>query len=250
MSCISETETVPRRGRWVAFALLAAVALLPDAAHAAAPAESRPPSIEVSAEGQVDVPPDLATLDFGVTTEAPTAAAAARENSVRMEAVLAAVRRLLGADARITTGSYTLHANQTSPRDGSPPKVTGYTARNVVQLKTKALGRLGETIDTAVKAGANQVQRIAFSLSDETAPRREALRIAVARAKEKAQTIASALGVQANAVHSLVEQDVGGPRPLMRQATAMYAESAALTPVEPGHVEVRARVVLTMEIAR
>ena len=68
MSCISETESVPRRGRWAAFALLAAVALLPDAAHAAAPAESRPPSIEVSAEGQVDVPADLAALDFGVAT--------------------------------------------------------------------------------------------------------------------------------------------------------------------------------------
>jgi hypothetical protein len=241
-----ENRMIPR----VAARVLLAAILLPAAPLYAAAPESRPPSIEVTAEGQVDVPADVAALDFGVATEAPTAAAAARQNSERMEAVLAAVRRLLGADARITTGSYTLHANQTSPRDGSPPKVTGYTARNVVQLKTKDLARLGETIDTAVKAGANQVQRIAFSLSDETAPRREALRIAVARAKEKAQTIASALGVQANAVHSLVEQDVGGPRPLMRQATAMYAESAALTPVEPGHIEVRARVVLTMEIAR
>jgi hypothetical protein len=212
-------------------------------------ADPRPPSIEVTAEGHVDVAPDLAVLDFGVSTQAPTAAAAARENSVRMEAVLAAVRKLLGADARISTGSYTLHTNQTQPRDGSPPKVTGYTARNVVQLKMKALGRVGETIDTAIKAGANQVQRIAFTLNDESAPRQEALRIAVTRAREKAQTIAKALGVEARTVHTLVEQDVGSPRPLMR-ASAMFAESAVQTPVEAGQIEVRARVVLTMEIAR
>ena len=212
-------------------------------------AEPRPPSIEVTAEGHVEVAPDLAVLDFGVSTQAPTAAQAARENSARMDAVLKTVRQLLGADVRISTGSYSLHTNQTQPRDGSPPKVTGYTARNVVQLKMKALERVGETIDTAIKAGANQVQRIAFTLSDERAPRQEALRIAVSRAREKAQTIAKALGVEARTVYTLVEQDVGSPRPLMR-AAAMYAESAVQTPVEAGQIEVRARVMLTMEIAR
>ena len=224
----------------------AALLLLQHAPYAEA-AEARPPSIEVTAEGHVEVAPDLAILDFGVATQAPTAAEAARENSKRMEAVLAAVRKLLGTDARISTGSYTLHTNQTQPRDGSAPKITGYTARNVVQLKTKALTGVGEVIDAAVRAGGNQVQRIAFTLSDESGPRQEALRIAVARAREKVQTIASALGVKASRVHRLVEQEVGAPRPLMR-AAAMYAESAAQTPVEAGQVEVRARVVLTMEI--
>ena len=229
------------------YCTLAALTLL-HGSYAGA-AETRRPSIEVTAEGQVEVAPDLAMLDFGVSTQAPTAAEAARENSVRMEAVLAAVRKLLGRDARISTGSYTLHTNQTQPRDGSPPKVTGYTARNVVQLKMQALPRVGETIDAAIKAGANQVQRITFTLRDESAPRQEALRIAVARAREKAQTIAKALDVQARTVYTLVEQETGGPRPLMR-AAAMYAESAAQTPVEAGQIEVRARVVLTMEIER
>ena len=230
------------------FFLSIAAALLLHLPFAGA-AEPRPPSIEVTAEGHVEVAPDLAVLDFGVSTQAPTAAAAARENSARMDAVLKAVRQLLGDDARISTGSYSLHTNQTQPRDGSPPKVTGYTARNVVQLKTKALDRVGETIDTAIKSGANQVQRIAFTLSDESVPRQEALRIAVARAKEKAQTIAKALGVEARTVYTLVEQETGGPRPLMR-AAAMYAESAVQTPIEAGQIEVRARVALTMEIAR
>ena len=219
------------------------------APHAAAP-ESRPPLIEVTGEAQVEVPPDLAVLDFGVATQAPSAAVAARQNSERMEAVLAAVRKRLGADARITTGSYTLQTNYTSPRDGSPPKVIGYTASNIVQLKTRALTRVGETIDAAIEAGANQVQRIVFTLSDDTTARRDALRLAVARARDKTQTIASALGVKAGPVYSLIEQEVGGVRPLMRQATAMSIESAAQTPVEPGQIEVRARVVLTTVIER
>lgn len=226
-------------------------ALMLVCAHAeAATFEPRPSSIEVTAEAQVEAPPDLAVLDFGVATQAPTAAAAARQNSGRMEAVLSAVRKRLGADARITTGSYTLHTNYTSPRDGSAPKVTGYTASNVMQLKTKALARVGETIDAAIEAGANQVQRIAFTLSDDTAPRRDALHMAVMRAREKTQTIASALGVKTGPVYSLVEQEIGGVRPLMRQAAAMSMESAVQTPVEPGQLEVRARVVLTTTIER
>jgi uncharacterized protein YggE len=216
----------------------------------AATFEPSPPSIEVTAEAYVEAPPDLATLDFGVSTQASTAAVAARQNSDRMEAVLSAVRKRLGADARITTGSYTLHTNYTSPRDGSAPKITGYTASNVVQLKTKALARVGETVDAAIEAGANQVQRIAFTLSDDTVPRRDALRMAVMRAREKTQAIASALSVKTGPVYTLVEQEVGGVRPLMRQAAGMAMESATQTPLEPGHIEVRARVVLTTTIER
>ncbi|MES2562915.1 MAG: SIMPL domain-containing protein [Pseudomonadota bacterium] len=228
---------------------LAAFLLFHNAIHAAT-IESRPPLIEVTGDAQVEIPADLAVLDFGVATQAPSAAVAARQNSERMEAVLAAVRKRLGADARITTGSYTLQTNYTSPRDGSPPKVIGYTASNIVQLKTRALTRVGETIDVAIEAGANQVQRIVFTLSDDTTARRDALRLAVARARDKTQTIASALGVKAGAVYSLIEQEVGGVRPLMRQAAAMSIESAAQTPVEPGQIEVRARVVLTTAIDR
>lgn len=229
--------------------MIAALMLLHLPTVAAVP-ESRPPFIEVTADAQVEIPADLAVLDFGVATQATTAGVAARQNSERMEGVLAAVRKRLGADARITTGSYTLQTNYTSPRDGSPPKVVGYTASNIVQLKTRALTRVGETIDVAIEAGANQVQRIVFTLSDDTTARRDALRMAVARAREKTQTIASALGVKAGAVYSLVEQEVGGVRPLMRQAAAMSIESAAQTPVEPGQIEVRARVVLTTAIDR
>ena len=229
------------------FGLAALAAML--SGYAYAQGTEVKPAIEVTAEAQVEAAPDLAVLDFGVMTQAPTAAAAARENSERMQAVLQAVRKLHGADARISTGSYTLHTNQTAPRDGSPPRVTGYTARNVVSLKTKALDRVGETIDTAIKAGANQVQRIGFTLADERTPRHEALRLAVASAREKAQTIATALGVKASRVHRIVEQETGGVRPLMR-ASAMYAAESAPTPVEAGQIEVRARVTLTMEIDR
>lgn len=231
---------------------LAAAVLCVPALHAA-PAEVRPPStVEVTAESQVEVPADLAVLDFGVVTQAPTAAAAARQNSERMDGVLAAVRKALGAKAQLSTGTYSLRPDYAPPvpRDSGAPRVIGYTASNIVQLKTAELARLGDVIDLAIKAGANQVQRIAFTLNDSGAPHREALRDAVLKARGEAEAIAAAIGLKVTGVYSVVEQDTGVVRPLMREAMMARAESAPATPVEPGLIQVRARIVLTVEVAR
>lgn len=210
-------------------------------------------SIEVSAEGMVEVAADLALLDFGVVTQAETAAAASRENAKRMQAVLAAVRKVAGEKARLSTGTYSVRPVYATSREaGSPPRVTGYQVSNVVQLRTTDLPRVSEAIDAAIGAGANQVQRIGFSLASDEAPRREALTKAVTTARDKAQTIAAALGVKLGPVYSVVEQDTGRVQPLFRQSAALAAapESAPPTPVEPGEIEVRARVTMTYEIAR
>jgi uncharacterized protein YggE len=221
-------------------------ALAPMHTHAA---ELRPPNtIEVTAEAQVEVPADLALLDVGVVTQAETAAAASSENARRMEAVLGAVRKVMGKDARVSTGAYVIRPVYSPAREGGTPRITGYAVSNVVHLRSGALARVGDAVDAAVRAGANQVQRLAFTLADDESPRREALRAAVLKARERTQAIAAALGVKLGSVHSVVEQDVGMVRPL-RQAMAMSAESVPATPVEPGQVEVRARVVLTTEIA-
>ena len=107
---------------------------------------------------------------------------------------------------------------------------------------------MSEIIDAAVRAGANQVQRLAFTIADDEAAQREALRNAVVKARGDAQAIAAALGVKLGAIQSVVEQELGGARPLARQAFAAASDSAPATPIEPGQVEIRARVVLRTEM--
>ena len=208
-----------------------------------------PPYIEVTGEAEVKVAPDAAQLHFGVTTRADNAAAAAQQNATRMKAVLDAVRKALGSDAQIGTGTYSLRAEHSSPRDGTPARVIGYTASNIVRLETRELARLGELIDIATQAGANQVQRIVFILSDPAAAHRRALGDAVADARARAEAIAAALGVKPGPVQSAIEQEMGPIRPYMQDAVMARAEAAA-TPIEPGMVSVRSRVLLRIEIAR
>lgn len=208
-------------------------------------------SIEVTGEAEVEVAPDLAMLEFGVRTQAETAARAARDNAERTQAVLAALRKAVGAGTQIQTGSYTVRPNYSPPpRDGGPAQVTGYVATNTLQLKTGELARIGELIDIAIRAGANQVQRVAYSLRDPGAPRREALQNAASAARAKADTLAASLGLKVTGFHSLVEQDVGDFRPLMAQGAAFARAEAAATPIEPGLLTVRAKVVLTVLVAQ
>lgn len=207
-----------------------------------------PPYIEVTGEAETRVAPDTARLDFGVTTRADTAAAAAKQNASRMQAVFDAVRKALGAGAQIGTGTYSLRAEQSAPRDGTPARVTGYTASNIVRLETRELARLGEIVDIATQAGANQVQRVVFTLSDPSVAHRNALRDAVKDARAEAETIATALGAALGPVQSVTEQEMGSMRPLMYDAAVMRAEASA-TPIEPGMVSVRSRVLVRFQIS-
>jgi hypothetical protein len=155
---------------------------------------------------------------------------------------------LSGSDARVSTGTYSIRPVYAAPSQGAAPRVTGYSVSNVVHVRTNTLARVGEVLDAAVKAGANQVQRLMFTLADDARPRRTALERATLQARDKATTIAGALGLKPGAVHSVTEQDQGVVRPLAREAFAVQVDSAVTTPIEPGLIEVRARVVLSMEI--
>src|SRR5581483_10954738 len=126
-----------RGGRGVTRAWIALAALLAGVASAEeARDHPAPPAIRVVGEGRVTVKPDQAQLDVGVTTQAESAQAAGTQNARKVDAVLAAVKKTAGAGADIKTVGYSLSANYRYPKEGGQPAVTGYTASNVVQIRT------------------------------------------------------------------------------------------------------------------
>ncbi len=134
------------------------------------------------------------------------------------------------------------------PSRPSPPEISGYTARNTVEVTTGDLPSVGTLIDAAMQAGANNIQRLEFTLKDRHAARAQALREAAARARADADTIANALGVKIVRVLSAEEEREAPIRPVMMGMARM--EAAPATPIEPGKVEVRATVTLQVEVSR
>lgn len=207
------------------------------------------PSIRVTGDATVSVKPDQAEISIGVVTQAQAAQAAAMQNAQKQDAVIAELRKLLGADADVRTVSYSLSPNYRYPKEGGQPTISGYTATNVVLVKTSDLTQVGKVIDLATGTGANTIQSLRFTLKDELSARTKALQEASTKARAKSQAIASSLGLKIVRVLHVEEGGQVTGIPVNGRAFAELA-TGAQTPVEPGTIDVRATVTLTVEISQ
>jgi uncharacterized protein len=210
----------------------------------------RAPSITVNGEAMISAEPDQAQIDIGVVTQARSAPEASKENAERLSRVLAEVKKILGKGDEVKTSGYSLTPNYRYPQGGKP-EIVGYTASNTVRIKTNTLDLVGRLIDGSMQAGANNVNRLVFTLKDEQGAQLEALRQASAKAKVKAEAIAASLGLKIVRIASIIEGE-RTIQPVYRQAMAARGEALAAqapTPVEPGTVDVRSTVSLTAEVS-
>ncbi len=178
----------------------------------------RVPSITVTGEATISAEPDQAQIDIGVVTQARTAPEASKENAERVTRVLAELKKLLGKADEIKTSGYSFTPNYRYPQGGKP-EIVGYNASNTVRIKTTNLDLVGRLIDSAMQAGANNVNRLMFTLKDEQGAQLEALRAASAKAKTKAEAIAASLGLKIVKIASITEGE-RAVQPVFRQAMA------------------------------
>jgi uncharacterized protein len=229
--------------------LMMSLILLSSSVHAQESDRVRPPSVTAQGEAVIIAEPDQAQIDIGVLTQARTAPDAAKENAEKLSRVLAQIKKLLRKGDEVKTTGYTLNPNYRYPQGGKP-EITGYTAANVLQIRTGDLPGVGKLIDAGMQSGANQINRLVFTLKDDHSAQVQALRMAAQKARSKAEEMAGALGLKIIGVLSLTENE-RGVRPIIAQTRGMQAEalaSAAPTPVETGTIEVRSSVTLTAEM--
>jgi uncharacterized protein len=197
-------------------------------------------SIVVAGHGSVSVVPDRAQVSFGVSTSAKTASAALRENAAEMTKVIAAleVQGIAAGDIRTELVSLSPRYSQNGEA------VVGYEAANSVAATVRKLFKVGPTIDAAVDAGANQISGPNLVRADSVGLYRSALRAAIANARAKARTIASASGLHLSRI-SDVRETSSAPTPM---PLAAKDASADATPVEPGTTQVEATVTVTFAV--
>lgn len=236
-------------------AMLATIVVAGTAASQDRPAGSTAPrTIRASGTGQVQVRPDMATIQFAVETTGTTAQAAAEANADRMDQVIQALRGAGVANEDIRTSGYSLYPEYAiQPRDdpNAPPQIRGYRASNQVSVRSTDLDGLGQLIDVALAAGANRMNGVSFELRDSEGARAEALREAVLAARASAETIAGALGVTLGAVID-ASTSADPVRPVYQEyGMAMdmrMSVAAAPTPIQPGEQTVTAVASIIYEI--
>jgi uncharacterized protein YggE len=205
-----------------------------------------PPSIHVSADATISAAPDRAEIDFAVSSRASTSRRAGSDNAAAAKQVLDRVKAALGSSDTVATAGYSIQPEYRTPERGSEPQVAGYVATNTVRVTMAELARVGDVIDAAVAAGANNVNGVRFFLHDPDAVHSQALAQAARRARSQAEALAAALDLQIVRILSVTETSQA-PRPMLYAAAAKGA--APQTPIESGTVDVQASVTLEVEVA-
>lgn len=209
------------------------------------------PFVQAAGSATVSVPADQAILDANVSTVGVSAQIAASKNADKVTALLAALGKLLGDGANLTTVNYYLSPNYQSPPYVGTPAITGYTANATVEMTLTVISLAGPAIDTAVANGATSVNGIYFSLKDPDPAHRQALVQATAQALAHASAMATGSGHTVGAVLSVQEGTASQVFPIGvagGAGTGGGAGGVTPTPVQPGVIQVQANVTLTAEL--
>jgi uncharacterized protein len=188
-----------------------------------------PSAISVTGEATVSVPPDLAQVDAGVTSDAKTAREASDANSAAMGKVLLALKSAGIEQKDYQTSRLSLQPEYAPNRQGPSP-VVGYRASNRVTIRVRDVTKVANVIDTLVGAGANDIGGINFMVSQASKLLDDARTQAVADARRKAEIYAKAAGATLGAPLSISEEGAAA-RPVFR---AKIAAEMAAAPVAQG----------------
>ncbi len=208
----------------------------------------RIPLIYTTGEARLEVPPDMVIITLGVTTQAKTVAEAREQNAVRMQAVVDAIKQLSIPAANVSTTRFNVTPQYDYQEKRNPPRIAGYNVTNQVTVKLEQIEKVSQLVDASLTAGANTVNSLEFTLKDTRGLRRSAYTEAVRDARNKAEALASAAGVQLGKIYLIRES--GGPVPVRRgyETLAMASKTEAPTPIESGQVTIQVTVEIQFEI--
>ncbi|MDD4761613.1 MAG: SIMPL domain-containing protein [Candidatus Pacebacteria bacterium] len=221
---------------------------------------SSPKSFSVTGEGKTVVIPDVAEFSFSVITEGGKDVAQLQsDNTEKVNAAIAFLKES-GIEAKdIKTQGYGINPryknnDYRAMTSGSilPPEIVGYTVTQTVSVKVRDFSKTGDILTGVVKAGANSVSSLNFTIDDPTIAQNEARKEAIEKAEKKAKEMAEAAGFRLGDLVSISDSNYYPYYAKTMSSSAygmggdMVLESAPV--VEAGSQEVTISVNLVYEI--
>lgn len=210
-------------------------------------AEKQERTITVEAEGRVTAKPDIAMTRMGMSIEGVTVADAQAENSRVMNELLQKLQALGVDEEDIQTTDYTIFPQyEYSEENGRT--LRGYQVSQNVTVKIREIDNANAVLALAGEVGANNVSGIDFTLDDKDVYVEQAREEAMQQLREKAQALATMLGVRVVGVVSYDEFEAGGADhtyPVLREA---YALGGAAPQIESGSTDIVMTVRAVLEI--
>ena len=225
------------------------IAFAPRVVAQTLPVQTPPnPGVSVVGEGIVLAQPDVARITLGVDIVDQSLANAQSQAAQRMDAVVQKLKADGIDDKDIRTVSYNV-TPQYDQSSGQAPVLRGYDVQNMVQVRTTNVSGLGSLLDDVVGSGATRIFGINFEASDMESLKNQARDQAMANATAKAQQLARDANISLGRPVVVEESDTGGVNPVQQQvAPRAAAAPAAVTPIQPGQLQVQTTVRVTFAI--
>jgi uncharacterized protein len=210
-------------------------------------------TLSVTGTATTMVKPDKVIVSLGVETTNKTANGALAANSNVMSKVIDALTASGVKENETSTSSFSISPNYNySQSSGSTGTITGFTASNSIQIQSINTNNLPKWIDKAISAGANTVNNIDFTLSDEKLKKTKInlIRQAIEDARAKADIAASAAGLKITGVKSINLSEFGtqpspfppSPTPSAKESLAAGVTTSKWGPVISGQQQITVNV--------
>ena len=211
-------------------------------------------TITVSDKGEVYAKPDLALTDFSVITEKKTVAEAMSENAEKMNAVIDFIKEQGVEDKDLKTVNFNIYPRyewydtiQFYPQ--GKRVLVGYEVQQSLEVKIRDMEKIGDIIQGATDAGANQVGDLQFTIDNPDELKKQARGQAIEKAKNKAEELASQLGVKLVRITNFSESGVIPYYYGFKKAVGMGGGEEAPAPeIETGENKIEITVSITYEI--
>ena len=187
--------------------------------------------LRVSATGDAETRPDLATFSAGVSSLGASSQAATQANNVKMNKVMAEVEALGVKRDDTQTQSLSVNRIDYGRNRGQ------YEATNSVSVKIRKIDSAGEVIAAATGAGANILSGPQLTVDDREAASLSAYAAAYKAARARADAYAKAAGLKVVRILSITDGSaMGAPMPYAMDAMAVQtvAPEQAAPPIRAG----------------
>jgi len=209
-------------------------------------------TISVSGTGEIWAKPDLALIDFSVVGEKKTVIEAMAENTKKMNSVIEAIKSQGVEEKDLKTTNFSI-----SPRyewyekseiyPAGKRVLVGYEVNQTLQVKIRDLTKIGNIIQVATKAGANQVGDLQFTIDKQDELKSQARKEAIEKAKVMAKEIAGQLGVKLVKITNFSE-NATAPIPYPYFMERAMGGGAETPQIQTGENKIEVQVSITYEI--
>ena len=166
-------------------------------------------TISFSGEGEVFAVPDVASFGFSVTEESSTATQAQEDSATKINAILGYLDEQGIKEKDIKTTNYNVYpryewrdenpalsVSYSYPRPGGTRVLVGYEVNQTITVKVRETEKAGTILSGVGELGATNISGLNFTIDDEDELKREARKLAIKDAKDKASELSRDLGVK------------------------------------------------------